>query len=65
VPDELVNALFSYDSAASHTNPHLRDAIWRRENAVLTLGTTRSLAQLIFTRPCLVEYHGTPRAAGR
>ena len=47
---ELVQALFSYDSAASHTDPHLRDIAWRRENAVLALGTAASLAQLIFAR---------------
>jgi hypothetical protein len=47
---ELAQALFSYDSAASHTDPHLRDITWRRENAVLALGTAASLAQLIFAR---------------
>jgi hypothetical protein len=47
---ELAQALFSYDSAASHTDPHLRDIAWRRENAVLALGTATSLAQLIFAR---------------
>lgn len=30
--------------------PHLRDIAWRRENAVLALGTATSLAQLIFAR---------------
>jgi hypothetical protein len=47
---ELAQALFSYNSAASHTDPHLRDIAWRRENAVLALGTAASLAQLIFAR---------------
>jgi hypothetical protein len=47
---ELAQALFDYDSAASHTDPHLRDIAWRRENAVLALGTAASLAQLIFAR---------------
>jgi len=47
---DLAQALFSYDSAASHTDPHLRDIAWRRENAVLALGTATSLAQLIFAR---------------
>ena len=47
---ELAQALFSYDSAASHTDPHLRDIAWRRENAVLALGTAASLAQLIVAR---------------
>lgn len=47
---ELAKALFNYDSAASHTDPHLRDIAWRRENAVLALGTATSLAQLIFAR---------------
>jgi hypothetical protein len=47
---ELAQALFNYDSAASHTDPHLRDIAWRRENAVLALGTAASLAQLIFAR---------------
>ena len=47
---ELAQALFSYDSAASHTDSHLRDIAWRRENAVLALGTAASLAQVIFAR---------------
>lgn len=47
---ELAQALFSYDSAASHTDPHLRDIAWRRGNAVLALGTAASLAQLIFAQ---------------
>jgi hypothetical protein len=47
---ELAQVLFSYDSAASHTDPHLGDIAWRRENAVLALGTAASLAQLIFAR---------------
>ena len=47
---ELAQTLFNYDSAASHTDPHLRDIAWRRENAVLALGTAASLAQLIFAR---------------
>lgn len=47
---ELAQALFSYDSAASHTDPHLRDIAWSRENAVLALGTATSLAQLVFAR---------------
>lgn len=47
---DLAQALFSYDSAASHTDPHLRDIAWNRENAVLALGTAVSLAQLIFAR---------------
>ncbi|WP_025358618.1 hypothetical protein [Kutzneria albida] len=47
---ELAQALFNYDSAASHPDPHLRDIAWRRENAVLALGTATSLAQLVFAR---------------
>jgi hypothetical protein len=47
---DLAQALFNYDSAASHPDPHLRDIAWRRENAVLALGTATSLAQLIFAR---------------
>jgi hypothetical protein len=47
---DLAQALFSYDSAAAHIDPHLRDIAWRRENAVLALGTAASLAQLIFAR---------------
>jgi hypothetical protein len=47
---KLAQALFSCGSAASHTDPHLRDIAWRRENAVLALGTAASLAQLIFVR---------------
>lgn len=46
----LAQALFNYDSAASLTDPDLRDIAWRRENAVLALGTAASLAQLIFAR---------------
>lgn len=47
---DLAQALFAYDSAASHTDPHLRDIAWNRENAVLALGTAVSLAQLILAR---------------
>jgi hypothetical protein len=47
---DLAQALFNYASAASHPDPHLRDIAWRRENAVLALGTATSLAQLIFAR---------------
>jgi hypothetical protein len=39
---ELAQAAFACDSAASHTDPHLRDIVWRRENAVLALGTAAS-----------------------
>ncbi len=39
---EFAQALFSYASAASHTDRHLRDITWRRENAVLALGTAAS-----------------------
>lgn len=48
---DLANALLSYDSAASHTDPHLRDIVWIRENALLALCTATSLAQLIFAHP--------------
>ncbi|MDT3438728.1 hypothetical protein [Pseudofrankia sp. BMG5.37] len=37
---------------SAHPDPHLRDIVWRRENALLALGTAASLAQLIF-RPAL------------
>jgi hypothetical protein len=47
---DLAQALLAYDSAASHTDPHLRDIAWNRENAVLALGTAVSLAQLILAR---------------
>jgi hypothetical protein len=47
---ELAQALFDYDSAASHPDAHLRDVARRRENAVAALGTAASLAQLIFAR---------------
>ena len=30
--------LVSYDSAAGHTGPCLRDIAWHRENAVVALG---------------------------
>ena len=43
-------AEFAYDSAASHTDPHLRDIAWSRENAVLAPGTAVSPAQLILAR---------------
>jgi hypothetical protein len=42
----LAQALFSYDSAASHTDPHLRDIAWSRENRVLTLGTATASPHL-------------------
>jgi hypothetical protein len=45
--NDLAQALFAYDSAASHTDPLLRDIAWSRENAVLALGTAVSLAQRI------------------
>jgi hypothetical protein len=41
---DLPQALFAYDSAASHTDSHLRDIAWNRESAVLALGTAVSLA---------------------
>jgi hypothetical protein len=47
---ELAQALFSYDSAACHTDPHLQDIARRRENAALALGAAPSPAQLIFAR---------------
>jgi hypothetical protein len=47
---ELAQALFSYDSAASRTDLHLRDIASRRENAVLVLGAAASLARLILDR---------------
>jgi len=47
---DLAQALFDYDSAASHPDPHLRDIAWRREYAVLALGTAVSLAQVMFAR---------------
>ena len=47
---DLAQALIACDSAASHTDPHLRDIAWNRENAVLALGTAVSLAQLILAR---------------
>jgi hypothetical protein len=45
---DLAQALFDYDSAGSHPDPQLRDIVWRREDAILALGTAASLAQLIF-----------------
>jgi hypothetical protein len=47
---DLAQALFNYDSAAAHPDPHLRHITWTREHAVLALGTATSLAQLIFAR---------------
>jgi hypothetical protein len=48
---DLTQAMFDYDSAASHPDPHLRHIAWNRENAVLALGTAVSLAQAIFAHP--------------
>jgi hypothetical protein len=47
---DLTQALFDYDSASSHADPHLRNIVWRREDAILALGTAASLAQHIFAR---------------
>jgi hypothetical protein len=47
---DLTQAMFDYDSAASHADPHLRSIAWNRENALLTLGATASLAQMILGR---------------
>lgn len=48
---DLAQAMFDYDSAASHADPHLRHIAWNRENAVLALGTAASLAQVILAHP--------------
>ena len=48
---DLTQAMFDYDSAASHADAHLRHIAWNRENAVLALGTASSLAQAIFAHP--------------
>lgn len=48
---DLVQAVFDYDSAASHADAHLRHIAWNRENAVLALGTAVSLAQVILAHP--------------
>jgi len=45
--NDLVQALFAYDSAASHPDPHLRDIVWNRRYATLALGSATSLAQAI------------------
>jgi hypothetical protein len=45
---DFVQALFDFDSAASHPDPHLRDIAWNRENAVLALGAAVSVAQAVF-----------------
>jgi hypothetical protein len=44
----LADSLFAYGSAGAHPDAHLRDIAWNRENAVLILGGTVSVAQLIF-----------------
>jgi len=44
----FIQALYDYESAAVHPDPHLRDIAWSRENAVLALGAAASAAQLIF-----------------
>ncbi len=46
----LTQALFAYESQASHPDAHLRDVAWNRENAVLALGAAASVAQLVFAR---------------
>ena len=56
---ELAQTLFSYDSAASHIDAHLRDIAWRRENAVLALDSATSFAQLLFARTWPVGRSGT------
>jgi hypothetical protein len=38
---DLAQALFDYDSAGSHPDPHLRDVVWRREDAVTGAGHRR------------------------
>jgi hypothetical protein len=48
---DLTQAVFDYDSAASHADPHLRNIAWNRENAVVALGTAASLAQMILAHP--------------
>jgi hypothetical protein len=48
---DFAQALFDYDSAAIHPDPHLRDIVWNRENAVFALGTAASVAQAIFAHP--------------
>lgn len=48
---DLTQAMFDYDSAATHADAHLRRIAWNRENAVLALGTAASLAQAIFAHP--------------
>jgi len=48
---EFAQALFDYDSAAIHPDPHLQDIAWNRENVVLALGTAASVAQAIFAHP--------------
>ena len=46
----VADSLFAYASASAHPDPVLRDIVWNRENAVLILGGTVSVAQLIFAR---------------
>ena len=46
----VADSLFAYASASVHADPVLRDILWNRENAVLILGGTASVAQLIFAR---------------
>ena len=48
---DLAQAMFDYDSAAGHADPHLRHIAWNRENAVLALGAAASLAQMILAHP--------------
>jgi hypothetical protein len=47
---DLAQALLSCNWAASHTDPHLCDIAWSRENAILALRTAVSLAQIILAR---------------
>src|SRR5260370_42218110 len=48
---DFAQALFDFDSAASHPDPHLPDIAWNRENAVLALDAAVSVAQAVFAHP--------------
>lgn len=48
---DLAQAMFDYDSAASHADAQLRHIAWNRGNAMLAMGTAASLAQAILACP--------------
>lgn len=50
---DLAQAMFDYNSAASHADAQLRHIAWNRGNAMLAAGTAASLAQAILAHPAV------------